>query len=134
MWALTGRLEPTAAVIAFTALQLDVFLTPQLLNPSTLLQQLLHQPCLPSCCCTVERIAVVMLAAVKVLRVHQHVANIPELGHSSFAQWTGNAGVADEPPCQHSWVLPDRGSSLAGGEWSCCVAEDDSLQVVWEVR
>jgi hypothetical protein len=47
----------------------------------------------------VKGIAVVIVAAVKVLRVHQNMANTPELKVSRSAQCAGDPGVADEPPC-----------------------------------
>jgi hypothetical protein len=47
----------------------------------------------------VKRIAVVEIAAVEVLRVHQNMANIPQLKVSSSAQCAGDLGIADEPPC-----------------------------------
>jgi hypothetical protein len=103
-WALTGRLVITAAVTVhahptYTSLQLNTGLTPQLPYPSTFAQKHLHQPHLPSCCCTIKSIAVVIVAAVKLLGVHQNMANTPELKVSRSAQCAGDLGIADEPPC-----------------------------------
>jgi hypothetical protein len=47
----------------------------------------------------VKCIAVAIVAAVEVLRVHQNMANIPQLKVSSSAQCAETLGVVDEPPC-----------------------------------